>query len=422
MRSTTSDPAARADDVPELVDRLFRRESARLVASLTRAFGPGNLQLAEDVVQESLVRALQLWPYRGIPENPRAWLTRVARNRGIDALRRRQTWSDKEQVLARLEALDVAPPVDPGASMGDDELTMLFLCCHPSLSRQDQVALTLKVAGGLSATEIAQALLGRRKAIEQRLVRAKRRLRQDSARFEMPSPMELAERLGAVLEVLYLIFTEGYASSTHSDWIRAELSTEALRQVELLCGRPGTDGPSTRALAALFCFQAARFPARVDGHGSLVELEDQDRRLWDQQLIARGLLHFERSAAGSRVTRYHVEAELAAHWALEPRPDWSRVLALYEELAALSPSPVVAVHAAVARARSGDPESAHRELEQLSEDKRLREYVPFHVARGEVALSVGALDTARAAFDRVLRLTGDNALHERMVERLRDLS
>lgn len=406
--------------VPELVDRLFRHESARIVASLTRAFGASELQLAEDAVQEALIKALRLWPYQGVPESPRAWLARVARNSALDILRRQQNWGRKqEQLLRRVERSAEPAEVERqfGVETQDDELQLLFLCCHPQLARADQVALTLKIAAGLSAEEIGRALLTKRKTVEQRLVRAKRKLRSCQARFEMPSGTELAERLDAVHEVLYLIFNEGYASSTHSDWLRTELCAEAVRLAELLGDNDATRSPQGFALAALFAFQAARFPARIDDEGAPIELEQQNRALWDGRLLRRGLQFFESSAAGREVTRYHLEAEIAAHWVLEERPDWGKVLELYEELRQLNPSPVVEVHHAVALARTGAAREALHSLQQLSSRQQLAEYLPFFVALGEIAHQADRPDVAVRALTRARELSGSDALTKRLSAR-----
>ena len=414
-----------SDHVPVLVDQLFRRESVRLVASLTRAFGPANLQLAEDAVQEALVKALHLWPYRGVPKHPTAWLARVARNRGLDILRRRKTWDRKEEQLLQMDPQSVLPDDllhTEGRELADDELTLLFLCCHPSLTLRDQVLLTLKIAGGLSTEEIARALLSNRRAIEQRLVRTKKRLRERQARFEMPNRFERTARLDAIHQVLYLIFTEGYASTTHHLWLRTDLCAEALRLADLLAQSEATETPEGHALAALFAFHAARFPARFTRDGAMVELEDQQRDLWDQNLIRAGLQHFEASAAGDRVSRYHVEAEVAAHWTLEETPDWTYILSLYDDLRRLAPSPVVEVHLAVAMARSGQQEEALALLETLAKDPKLTTYVWFHIARGEIAATANRTGSALEAFRIARELIGDNPLADRMDQRIRDLA
>lgn len=402
-------------DVPALVDRLFRHESARLVASLTRSFGARQLQLSEDAVQEALIKALRLWPYQGVPENPSAWLARVARNRALDILRRQQNWGNKQdEVMQIIEQNAEQDPIETQ----DDELQLLFLCCHPELKRVDQVALTLKIAAGMSAEEIGRALLIQRKTIEQRLVRAKRRLRTCEARFEMPEGAELAQRLDAVLEVLYLIFNEGYASSTHADWVRRELCAEALRLVELLSQNQATRTPRGFALAALFAFQAARFPARVGSDGAPIRLEEQDRSLWDGRLLSRGLAFFEASATGSEITRYHLEAEIAAQWVLKEEPQWEVVLALYDELLQLNPSPVIEVHRSVALARTGSTGEALDALERLAEYKELADYLPYYVALGEIAEEAGEPRIATAALRRAQELSLNETLSKRLGHRL----
>ena len=334
---------AGAGGVGELVDHLFRHSAGQMVATLTRMLGPQNLSLAEEVVQDALVRAIETWPHRGVPENPRGWLMQVARNRALDCLRRDATRARKAGVLAAepvnaptalasMTPTTPANPLDPDASGADDTLVMILMCCHPALAREAQVALTLKTVGGFSVDEIARAFLLRPAAVAQRLVRAKRLLRQRRIAFELPA-RGLGARIGSALETMYLMFNEGYAATAGDDLVRSDLCGEAVRLATILADHPATSLPEVHALLALMLFQASRLPARCDAEGALVLLADQDRRRWDRALIGRALGHLERCAAGERATAYHLEAGIAACHAMAPSyaaTDWAQILALYD--------------------------------------------------------------------------------------------
>jgi len=361
--------------VGALVDHLFRHGAGRMVATLARALGPARLDLAEEVVQDAMIRALQTWPHQGVPANPRGWLFRVARNRALDHLRREGRFSG---TLAPALAGD--GDASGGREMdgaGDDELAMIFMCCHPALPRAGRVALTLKSVGAFSVEEIAAALLARPDAVAQRLVRVKRQIRDEAIPLELPPEREMAARLPAVLEVLYLLFNEGYGAHAGENLVRAELCGEAIRLARLLAGSPRTALPATHALLALFLLQASRLPARQDEAGDLLLLAEQDRTRWDRRLVAEGMRHLARSAAGREVTPYHVEAAIAATHAAAPdaeRTDWPAVLRLYDDLLAMKPSPVVALNRAVALAMAEGPEAGIAALGALSGEAALARY------------------------------------------------
>jgi RNA polymerase sigma-70 factor (ECF subfamily) len=353
--------------------------------------GPARLDLAEEVVQDAMVRALATWPHQGIPDNPRGWLFRTARNRALDLLRREGAFADKlAPVLVAEGEADGARDSD-GAS-GDDELAMVFMCCHPALPRAGRVALTLKTVGGFGVEEIAAALLARPDAVAQRLVRVKRQLRDEAIPLEMPSEAEMSARLGTVLEVLYLLFNEGYGAHAGDSLVRAELCGEAIRLARLLADAPRTALPSTHALLALFLLQASRLPAREDEAGDLLLLSAQDRARWDRGLIAEGMRHFALSAAGREVTPYHVEAAIAAAHAAAPDPestDWRAVLRLYDDLLALKPSPVVALNRAVALAMVDGPDAGIRALKSLRGEASLARYHLLPATLGALHLRAG---------------------------------
>ncbi len=302
------------NDTGVLLEHLFRHQVGRVVAHLARVLGPARLDLAEESMQEAMARALQVWPYHGIPENPGAWLFRVAHNAAIDSLRRgRFLEQNSGVVLAELKHAASIAAGDPGLEeqLRDDELRMIFMCCHPEISRDARVALSLKTVGGFGVREIASAFLADDAAIAQRLVRAKRQLRDRRVTLDLPGAAELNQRLDSALETVYFIFNEGYAAHEGEDLIRRDLCFEALRLGRLLAAS-SLATPRAHALVAVMALQAARLPARIDEAGDLILLEDQDRACWDQRLIALGFHHFDRSIAGDRVSEYHVQAAIAA--------------------------------------------------------------------------------------------------------------
>jgi len=300
------------NDSALLVDHLFRHQSGRLVSTLTRIFGPRRLDLAEEVVQDALLKALELWPFQGIPANPSAWLIQVAKNRALDAIRREASLAEKIPELARAFPEQTMP--EPHHEFDDDQLSMMFLCCHPSLASELRVALTLKTVAGFSAREIARAFLAQETTIAQRLVRGKRQIREQRIDFEMPSGAELRARLDSVLEVLYLLFNEGYSAHQGESLLRADLCDEAIRLARLLAAHPASDLPKTHALLALLLLHASRLPARVN-------------------------------AEGEELTSYHLQAGIAAQHARAPSYDaidWENITEQYDLLYQMDLSPVIA--------------------------------------------------------------------------------
>mgnify|MGYP002783981488 CR=1 FL=1 len=376
---TSFDSAKPVDDLlpDSLVDHLFRHHSAKIVAALTRVFGSHNLQLAEDVVQDALIRALQTWPFQGVPDNPTAWLTQVAKHRALDLIRRESLWAQKQTELERVlpHHTTEAPSVERDEP--DDQLAMILMCCHPAIPREAQLALTLKVACGFSVTEIARALLAQEEAIAKRIVRAKKHIRDQAITLELPAPGELPQRLDAVLHVVYLLFNEGYSATQGENLLREDLCVEAIRLGQLLAAHPRTNAPQVHALLALLMLQAARLPARTKAGGALALLAEQDRSLWDRRLIAAGMRHLGQAAAGDVLTRYHVQAEIAAlHVAAasDAETDWQAIAALYEELYQLDASPIVLLNRAIAVARWQGAEAGIRLLAEIEHHPSLRNY------------------------------------------------
>jgi RNA polymerase sigma-70 factor (ECF subfamily) len=379
-----------------------------MVAYLTRLLGPANLDLAEDVTQEALLKALQNWPYTGIPGNPAGWLFRVARNAAVDAVRHRTMAVEKSPELAaehfRNADMSTADETELEEQLRDDELRMMLMCCHPTLPQDARVALSLKTVGGFSVREIARAFLADEATIAQRLVRAKRQIRESGIRFDLPAGKDLVARMDSALEVVYLMFNEGYAAQSGEDLVRHDLCGEALRLGRLLAvSSVGT--PKAHALVALMAFQAARLRARVDAAGELVLLEDQDRSHWDQSLIAAGFHHFELSAEGTEVSSYHVQAAIAATHARAQEgraTDWKLILELYDQLIELSPSPVVELNRVVVVAKVNGPEAALAALRPLAINRALRNYYLLPAVQGQLLLDIGNKPGASQCFRQAL--------------------
>lgn len=388
-----------------LPEHLFRHESGRLVAALTRLFGMHNLALAEDVVQDAFCRALEVWAIRGLPENPSAWLTATAKHRALDVLRRERTARTFAPEVARLieREREVGPLVDEAfaaPALRDEQLRMMFACCHPRLSEEVQVTLVLNILCGFGAGEIASSFLVGRAAVEKRIARGKKVLAGSRRLFDL-APAELGPRLPAVRRALYLLFNEGYHGASARSAVRLQLCREALRLVALLLDDPASATPETMALAALMSLHAARLPARLDAASDLNPFADQDRSRWDQPLAAQGLLLLERSAAGRQLSAYHVEAAIAAAHAAAPRAaetDWALVIALYDRLMALAPSPVVALNRAIALGQRDGPERGRQALLAIEDRERLAAYPFYPAALGEMELRRGAGTQARRHF------------------------
>jgi RNA polymerase sigma-70 factor (ECF subfamily) len=401
-----------ATDLTRIVDHLFRREAGRLVAILAGRLGVAHLQLAEDVVQDALLRAMQVWPFTGVPENPSAWLLQTARNRAFDTLRRDRVLVKKAATLAPLieecaRAALAAPPPQFEEEIADRQLRLIFLCCAPTLPAEAQIALVLKTLGGFGEREIAAAFLASESAIAKKLVRARKTLRDARVALELPSAPQLAPRVGTVLHALYLLFNEGYKASHGDSLLRADLCAEAIRLGELLAAHPLGDRPETHALLALQHLHAARLPARLADDGSLLVLGAQDRARWDPAQIRRGLAHLAQSAAGQAITRWHLEAGIAAAHALAPdfaHTDWAHILELYDALLALDPSPVVALNRAVALGRMHGAAAALAALEKIPHRRALDAYHLYHAVRGALLVEANQPAAAAGAWRRALAL------------------
>jgi RNA polymerase sigma-70 factor, ECF subfamily len=385
------------------VDHLFRHQSGRLVSTLTRIFGPLRLDLAEEVVQDALLKALEVWPFQGIPANPSAWLIQVAKNRALDLIRRETSLAEKIPDLARAFPEQSMP--SSFNEFDDDQLSMMFLCCHSSLACELRVALTLKTVAGFSVREIARAFLAPEATIAQRLVRGKRQIREERIDFEMPSGQELRARLDSVLEVLYLLFNEGYSAHEGDSLLRADLCDEAIRLAGLLASHPASDLPKTHALLALLLLHASRLPARVNAEGDLFLLRDQDRSLWNRQLIAEGLIELDKSAEGDELTSYHLQAGIAAQHALASSydaTDWEDIAEQYDQLYQMDPNPVVALNRAIALSRWKGPEAGLAALAQIEHRPALAHYHLLPATLGELSNELGQQEKAAAYYKAAL--------------------
>jgi len=405
-------------------DHLYRREAGRMVATLTRIFGVHNVALAEDVVQDAFCRALEVWKFRGVPENPSAWLMASAKNRALDVIRRERTALRYAPELGRLlesewtlsSTLEAA--FEPHA-IQDDQLRMMFSCCHPALPGNAQIALVLQVQCGFSAREIAAAFLIGLAAAEKRLARAKKVLAASERLFEIVDAGDFVLRLDAVQRALYLLFNEGYHGASPETAVRTELCLEAMRLCRLLLEQQLAATPATRALYALMCFNAARLTTRVDASGNLVPLAEQDRSRWDRRLILEGERNLEAAATGDKVSEYHFEAAIAAmhtRAASAGETDWASVVALYDALLRLRPSPVIELNRAIAIAQIEGPERGLNALRAISDAQKLAAYPFYPAALGEFELRCGRPANAREHFRAAVALAR-NSSERRFLER-----
>lgn len=397
------------DPGAQVADHLFRREAGRMIASLVRVLGVRNVPLVEDAVQDALVRALETWKFGERPANPAAWLMRSARNRAIDLLRHRAHVERGAEELARaLEsaAAEAAPDASEHA-IPDDELRLMFSCCDPALSRPAQVAVVLKYLCGFSVAEIAQAFLSTDTAIEKQLFRSRHVLSDRGALFEVRDDAQVRSRAPAVRDAVYLLFSEGYHGAHPHHAVREDLCQEATRLALMLSRLPAAAGPETQALLALFCFLAARLPARVDDDGNLLLLAEQDRDRWDRDAIREGLRRLDLSAEGDALTAWHVEAAIAAQHAAAAsfeETDWTSILELYDLLLRLRPTPVVALNRAIAVGMAEGPEAGLRALAEIEERDRLRRYPFLPAAMAEFELRAGRRTRAAELLRSALRL------------------
>jgi RNA polymerase sigma factor (sigma-70 family) len=404
-------------DVKNLVDHLFRHESGKMVSVLSRLLGLQNLGTAQDIVQDTLLLAMNSWTYNKMPDNPAAWLHRVARNKAIDFLRREKKFRELSPEYAYL--LQSESTLYPAVNtlfleneIPDSQLRMIFACCHPAIPEESQVAFTLKTLCGLSVSEIAKAFLTNEETIGKRIYRAKEKIKTEQVELVVPQGNELPGRLDAVLKSLYLLFSEGYNSSHPEILIREDLCQEAMRLCFLLSEHPLTAFPRVKALLSLFCFQASRLHARLDDKGQIIVLKYQDRSRWHVPLIRRGFAYLEACSEPFEVSAYHLEASIASLHATAPSfemTDWKAIYELYEMLYNLQPNPVVAMNKAIASAYAMDKSRALNELLKI---EGLEKYYLYHTSIGEIYYELRDLEKAKAFYEKALALTSSQQEQE----------
>lgn len=412
-------------DATQLAEQFFRHESGRLVASLVRSLGAEHIQLAEDVVQEAIVRALRTWPYYGVPENPAAWITLTAKNLALDSLRHQSVLRRKQAAVfgarhswtAEVQSVDLD---SIGVDIEDAVLRLLFVCCHPGVPRVAQLALALRTLCGLSVGEIASALLSTDQAVARRITRAKDRLKELKVEGELPPETEIRARVDGVLKTLYLMFNEGYKSASGPSLLKPDLCLEAIRLTRMAATLPVAT-PSVHALLALMCFQAARFPAREDPQGTLLTLAEQDRTMWDRSLIQEGMAHLARSAVGESVDAFHLQAAIAGvHCSAErySDTDWPTVLRLYDLLVHVEDSRVTRLNRAVAVWKVHGPAAGLAEALPLTWD----DYYLWHAVVGEMQREAGHSAAAAHAFHRAMGLASSEPEKRHLLKRFKSVS
>lgn len=410
-------------DITNLVDHLFRHESGKMVSVLSRLLGLQNLEVAHDIVQDTLLQAMNTWSFGRIPDNPSAWLYRVAKNRAIDFLRREKRFREISPRYAYLVQSEwtLSPTINNlflENEIQDSQLRMMFACCHPVIPEESQIALTLKTLCGLSVNEIAKAFLTNEETISKRIYRAKEKIKSESIELIVPSGDDLHHRLDAVLKSLYLLFNEGYHSSHPEQLIREDLCEEAMRLCLLLTQHSLTGYPRSKALLSLMCFQSSRLNARLDDKGHIILLKKQDRKKWSRSLINKGFEYIEAAAEPFEVSPYHLEAGIASLHAASPsfeKTDWKSIYHLYEMLYELQPNPVVAMNKAIASAYAISKEKALEELQQI---KGLEKHHLYYASMGEMYYDLAQKENAKKYFEKAFSLTDSQSEKQLLLEKI----
>jgi RNA polymerase sigma factor (sigma-70 family) len=390
-------------EVNKFVDHLFRHESGRLISALTRIFGSSNIELAEDAVQESLVEAIKNWTYKGIPDNPAGWLYQVAKNKALNIITKEQF--NRQHASDVIHFFQSGWTVQPAMELFfsekeimDDQLRMIFTCCHPSISPDSQVALALKTLCGFNMAEIAAAFLTSEENIHKRLVRARKKIRDEKIPFDVPGAEELGPRLKAALDTIFLLFNEGYKASHGNDLIRSELAEEAMRLTEILVAHPAiTDKSAAHALLALMQLNTSRFGARNDAEGNIITLDHQDRSLWDLNLIEKGCIHLQKSEPENHLSKFHCLAVISAHHCRAPsfeETDWAGILNEYNRLMQIDNSPVVQLNRSIALGKAQGPAIAIECLKQIEDSGVLKEYHLFYSVKADFLMKLEQFDAA----------------------------
>jgi RNA polymerase sigma factor (sigma-70 family) len=408
-----------------LADHLFRHEAGKMVSALTRIFGLSHIEIAEDIVQDTFVKALQDWSFNNIPPNPQAWLYKAAKNKTIDYLRHQKHVQNYESESGSLLKSEWTMPAEVNnvfldKEISDNQLRMIFASCHPALPMESRIAFTLKTLCGFNAREIAKALLTKEVNINKRLTRAKQKLRDEHLKFEIPGGAELEERLETVYKVLYLLFNEGYSAAEAESFIRKDLCAEAIRLAEILSENITGKKPKTFALLALMCLQAARLDARLDDKGYIILLKEQDRSKWNAALISRGLEYLSRSAYGDELSEYHIEAAIASYHSTSDSfadTNWQEILNLYDILIRIKPNPVTILNRSIVVA---EIKGVNEAIKGIINIKELEQYYLFHATLGEFYSRISRVDEAKKHYEKALKLVSSpaekNLIHQKLLK------
>lgn len=404
-------------NLDQTIDHLFRREAGKMTSVLTKILGKQNLELAEDIVQETLLRAYELWKIKGLPEKPSAWLMQVAKNKAIDTIRREKHRRDfaKETTILLKSEYTLRYTIDKLTEeneIKDDLLRMMFACCHPAISEEAQLSMILKILCGFSTAEIAKAFISNEETITKRLYRAKQQFREEKIHLAIPSLEEINERLDSVLSAIYLLFNEGYNSTEYDSLIRQDLVEEALRLALLLTENTQTALPQVFALLALICFHTSRFKSRVDEQSNLLTLKYQNRTLWDAALIQRGVFFLQKSSQGQTVSRYHIEAVIAYEHCIAPSyeaTNWQKILTMYDWLYQLENDPIVALNRSVVITEIHGARAGIKAIEQIPNLSLLKKFYLLPAILGELYARLGERQTAQKYWAEALSLTNSKA-------------
>lgn len=395
-----------SDQVTHLVDHFFREEYGKAVSYLTAKYGSGNLELAEDSVQEALYKAMKSWPYSQIPANPTGWIITVASNKMIDHFRR-EARMDGAEMIPEKEGNTIEVEMD---SIKDDVVKMMFACCHSSLSTEYQIILTLKILGGLSIREIARALLKKEETIAKSYTRAKKKFQQEQIALELPSSAEIKNRLRTVLHIIYLLFNEGYKTTEGDTLIQKGLCNEAIRLTDILLESEACNISMTHSLMALMYFHSSRFDSRIDETGQLVTLENQDRSKWDEALIEKGVKTLDEATKGSFLNEFYIQASISGLHCIAKtyeQTNWKEILGLYDTLLLINPSPIIRLNRTVALAKANSAAEALEDLKLLESNAQMQEYYLFHAIKGEFMSEVGESEKAVECLERAITLTSN---------------
>ena len=406
---------------PQLVDHFFRNEYGKAVSHLTNKFGSKNLELAEDSVQEALTKAMQTWPYSQIPDNPTGWILRVAGNKMIDQLRRDQKM-DNQEIPEKSEEFKADLNLD---SINDDLVRMMFACCHPSLSSEYQIILTLKILGGLSVREIASALVKKEETIAKGYTRAKKKFKKEEIKLTLPPANEIEKRLGMVLRIIYLLFNEGYKAAEGSQLIREDLCDEAIRLNNVLLDSEICNTPSANALISLMYFQVARFAARVDQKGRIISLEDQDRSKWNQGLINTGLEYLEKASDTEEINEYIIQAVInATHCRAQTFEvtDWNNILRMYDLHLHINNNPIIELNRVIPLQKVHGSLLAFKEIERLESTQFFEEYYLFYAIKAKILEDIGDQDLCKESYVRALSLAKNEQEKSYLSDKLNQLS